>query len=103
MSVRTAASATRPRHSSPPRVLLTLRLRLRSSSTREPKTGQLLPKPYSHSTWHNNLGHSSNMIVPRPELASSLIDYSHANRYVGEELTPLRDLKAARNSRSQNS
>ena len=35
---------------------LRLRLSLRSSSTREPKTSQPLPNPYSHNTWHKNWG-----------------------------------------------
>ena len=44
-SGRTAAWATRPPPSSPPRVLLPLRLRLRSSSTREHKTKSLTRFP----------------------------------------------------------
>ncbi len=34
------------------RVLLPLRLRLRSSSTREPKTKNLYPNPYLHNRWY---------------------------------------------------
>jgi len=45
----TAPSATRPPPSSPPRVLLPLRLRLRSSSTREPKKHYPFPNPYLHN------------------------------------------------------
>ena len=55
-SDRTAVWATTPRPSSPQRVPLPLRLRLRSSSTREPKTSQPLPNPYSHNQWYRKSG-----------------------------------------------
>ena len=58
-SGRTAVWITRPPPSSPPRVLLPLRLRLRSSSTREDKKHYPFPNPYSHNPWYKKWGQVS--------------------------------------------
>ena len=63
---RTAAWATRPPPSSRRRVLLPLRLRLRSSSTPEDKKHYPLPNPYSHNPWYKKRGQVTGTWVGTP-------------------------------------
>ncbi|MGD9722854.1 MAG: hypothetical protein AB7O59_22075, partial [Pirellulales bacterium] len=53
-----------------PRVPLPLRLRLRSSGTREPKSKQRYPNPYLHNPWYRK----SRLVTRTPEEAESVKD-----------------------------